>query len=248
MRPQISVSSNEAQLSDKPAEKTRRRSNAGRKYAYVPRDPAATKKRILDAAVVEFAARGFAGARVETIVKAANSNMRLLYHYYTDKEQLYVAVIEKVYQDVRLNEQNLQIESDEPARGLERLVDFTFDHFRDHPDLISIVMNENILHAAYLKKSDLVPTMTQKLSSSVRVLVEKGHDSGVFARKPDPIHLWLTIFSLCWVHLANRYTMSWTLQFDLADAEWLESRKRHVREVVMSYLVGTGQPDLLGRR
>ncbi|MBS3651641.1 TetR/AcrR family transcriptional regulator [Pseudaminobacter sp. 19-2017] len=216
--------------------KEAKRSRAGRKYDYIPRDPAATKKRILDAAVAEFAEKGFSGARVESIAKTANANMRLLYHYFHDKEQLYIAVIEEVYRDVRSAEQDLHIEEDDPKKGLERLVDFTFTHFAEHPDLIRIVMNENIQRATYLKKSDLVPMMTTKLSSSVKSLLDNGYETGVFRRKPDPIQLWLSIFSLCWVHLANKHTMSWTLQVDLTDTQWLESRRRHVLEVIMCYL------------
>jgi AcrR family transcriptional regulator len=230
-------------MTDAPAVKNGKgRGNAGRKHSYIPRDPVATKKRILDAAVVEFAAKGFNGARVENIAKRAEANMRLLYHYFNDKEQLYIAVIEEVYREVRLAEQNLHIEDDDPKQGLERLIDFTFKHFHDHPDLISIVMNENILHAKYLKESDLVPMMTTKLSSSVSSLLEKGHASGVFVRKPDPVQLWLTIFSLCWVHLSNKYTMSWTLQIDLTDRQWLETRRQHVLDVIMCYLCSPTKP------
>lgn len=207
-----------------------------RKYSYVARDPVATKKRILEAAIKEFASKGFSGARVENIAKRSKSNMRMLYHYYDNKENLYIAAIENVYQTVRLAEQDLHIEEDKPMIGLERLVDFTFRHFASSSDLIRIVMNENLLEAKYLKKSELVPAMTTKLSTSLKVLLERGVKEGVFVRNADPAQLWLTIFSLCWVHLANRYTMSWTLQTDLADKEWLEMRRRHVIDVVTTYL------------
>jgi AcrR family transcriptional regulator len=162
--------------------------------------------------------------------------MRMLYHYYDNKENLYIAAIENVYQTVRLAEQDLHIEEDEPMIGLERLVDFTFRHFASSSDLIRIVMNENLLEAKYLKKSELVPAMTTRLSTSLKVLLERGVREGVFVKNADPTQLWLTIFSLCWVHLANRYTMSWTLQTDLANKEWLESRRRHVIDVVTTYL------------
>ncbi|GAA4127306.1 TetR/AcrR family transcriptional regulator [Aminobacter aganoensis] len=216
----------------------RKRAAAGRKHTYVPRDPAATRRRILDAAVNEFADKGFSGARVENIAKTANANMRMLYHYFTDKEQLYIATIEEVYRAVRAAEQDLHFDEEDPRLGLERLVDFTFKHFADNPDLISIVMNENILRAQFLKQSELVPTMTSRLSSSVSTMLKKGVESGVFIRNPDPTQLWLTIFALCWVHLANKHTMSWTLQVDLTDADWLEARRQHVVDVVLSYLCG----------
>jgi AcrR family transcriptional regulator len=166
----------------------------------------------------------------------------MLYHYYDSKENLYIAVIEDVYQTVRMAEQDLHIEEDEPRVGLERLIDFTFRHFASSPDLIRIVINENLLDAKYLKKSELVPAMTTKLSTSLKVLLERGVKEGVFVRNADPVQLWLTIFSLCWVHLANKYTMSWTLQIDLTDTTWLEMRRRHVIDVVTTYLCSPETP------
>ena len=53
------------------------------------RDPAATRQRLLDAAFVEFAANGPAGARVERIVERAGVNTRMLYHYFGSKQGLF---------------------------------------------------------------------------------------------------------------------------------------------------------------
>ncbi|MFY8210354.1 MAG: TetR/AcrR family transcriptional regulator, partial [Caulobacter sp.] len=53
-----------------------------------------TRKAILAAALKEFAQAGFAGARIEKIVKAAKCNIRMLYHYFGDKKGLYMAVLE----------------------------------------------------------------------------------------------------------------------------------------------------------
>jgi AcrR family transcriptional regulator len=57
------------------------------------RSPERTRARILDAAFAEFAAQGFAGARVDAIARRAHSNKRMLYHYFTDKEGLFRAVL-----------------------------------------------------------------------------------------------------------------------------------------------------------
>ena len=53
------------------------------------RDPERTRRRILDAALQEFSARGFAGARVGTIARRAKINKRMLYHYFGHKEGLF---------------------------------------------------------------------------------------------------------------------------------------------------------------
>ena len=57
------------------------------------RDPVRTRDRILRAARREFVAKGFAGARVDVIARAASVNKRMLYHYFDNKEGLYRATL-----------------------------------------------------------------------------------------------------------------------------------------------------------
>ena len=53
------------------------------------RDPERTKARILEAATAEFAAKGFAGARVSEIAARAGVNQQLISYYFDGKEGLY---------------------------------------------------------------------------------------------------------------------------------------------------------------
>ena len=57
----------------------------------MPRDAGQTRKRILDAATVEFARKGLGGARVDAIATRAKSNKRMIYHYFGSKEGLFTA-------------------------------------------------------------------------------------------------------------------------------------------------------------
>ncbi|MEH2250129.1 TetR/AcrR family transcriptional regulator [Nostoc sp.] len=56
-------------------------------------DSEATRQRILEAAVVEFAEHGIAGARVDRIATAAESNKQLIYQYFGNKEGLFHTVL-----------------------------------------------------------------------------------------------------------------------------------------------------------
>jgi AcrR family transcriptional regulator len=58
-----------------------------------PRDAERTKAAILKAARDEFCARGFPGARVNTIAEKAKANKRQLYHYFGNNEALYRTVL-----------------------------------------------------------------------------------------------------------------------------------------------------------
>jgi len=68
---------------------------AGRRARRAPasnerrRDPERTKARIVEAAVEEFSAKGFAGARVSEIARRAGVNQQLIAYYFDGKEGLY---------------------------------------------------------------------------------------------------------------------------------------------------------------
>jgi AcrR family transcriptional regulator len=57
------------------------------------RDAAATKRRILDAALKEFAAKGISGARVDAIATRARTNKRMIYYYFESKEGLFREIL-----------------------------------------------------------------------------------------------------------------------------------------------------------
>lgn len=56
------------------------------------RDPERTKKLILEAATAEFAAHGYAGARIGAISTRAGVNQQLISYYFGGKEGLYQAI------------------------------------------------------------------------------------------------------------------------------------------------------------
>ena len=75
------------------------------------RDPDATKARILKSAKREFAQLGFGGARVDSIAARAKANKRMIYHYFSSKEELFTAVVEDAYLDIRAGERKLALET-----------------------------------------------------------------------------------------------------------------------------------------
>jgi len=55
------------------------------------RDAAATRRRLIAAAIEEFAAYGLAGGRVDRIAAAAKANKAQIYHYFGSKDELFDA-------------------------------------------------------------------------------------------------------------------------------------------------------------
>jgi AcrR family transcriptional regulator len=98
----------------------------------IPRDSAATRRRLLEAAREEFTARGIAGARVDRIASAANANKAQIYHYFGDKDGLFDAVLESIAAEAV---GAVPIEADNLPAYAARL----FDYHLDHPDLLRLV-------------------------------------------------------------------------------------------------------------
>jgi AcrR family transcriptional regulator len=81
------------------------------------RDPARTRHRILQAALAEFSARGFAGARIGGVARRAKVNKRMLYHYFGDKEGLFRAVLRHKISN-RLNQVEVQVPQGDKVSNL----------------------------------------------------------------------------------------------------------------------------------
>jgi AcrR family transcriptional regulator len=63
-----------------------------------PRRPAPhTRERLLAAAAAEFAARGFAGAKVDRIASAARVNKAMIYYHFAGKAALYRAILREMF-------------------------------------------------------------------------------------------------------------------------------------------------------
>jgi TetR/AcrR family transcriptional regulator len=77
------------------------------------RNPGRSRERILSAALKEFAAKGFAGARVDVIARRANINKRMLYHYFGDKEELFKAVLRRKLSERRALAESLSGDPEE---------------------------------------------------------------------------------------------------------------------------------------
>lgn len=196
------------------------------------------RERILRAAIQEFARQGYRGGRVERISRDARANLRMIYHYFSGKEGLYMASLERVYVEMRRAEQELELSAHPPLQAMRLFIDFTFDHLASHPEFIGLVTSENQLGAGYLRRSRLVPSLTTPLLAVIEDVLERGRKERVFRRDVDPVQLFVTLHALCYVHISNRSTLSVIFHADLSKPAWLAARRRHVHDVLLAYLTG----------
>lgn len=196
-------------------------------------DTASPEQDILDVATREFAEKGFAGARVDAIAESTRTSKRMIYYHFDSKEGLYLAVLENAYRRIRRIEQTLKLDDLAPEKALRRLVEFTFDYHVDNPDFVRLVMNENILHGAYLAHSKDIESVNRSAIDSLVALYERGRHAGVFRKGIDPVDLHMSISALCFFTVANRHTFSLGFKRDLTSPEALAQRRASVVGMVL---------------
>lgn len=201
------------------------------------RNPAATKERILKAGLAEFGSKGYGGARTNVVAQRAKCNIRMIYHYFGGKQELYLACLDRVYSHIRQEEQKLDLLSQDPVQAISTLVQFTFDHMRNNPDFVHIAGVENTQRAQFLKKLTPVATAAHHLIETIDKILERGMETGDFRKDIDAFQLYISILSLSYLHLANRFTLSVTYSRDISDNDWLNERRQHVRDVILSYVI-----------
>lgn len=198
--------------------------------------PSDTAGRILAAGIDEFGRLGFAGASTSRIVEAAGCNVRMLYHYYSSKEGLYRAALERVYADLRRAERMLGFEERDPRDGLARFVAFTFDYMLEHPEFPRMMRVENLNEGRVVRTMPEIFDASRPLMTRLAGLVEAGIEQGVFRRRVAPEHLYLSILGLSFVHISNQHTAAALLGLDFDAAEFLAVRRAEAIALVLAGL------------
>lgn len=200
------------------------------------RDAAANRDRILAAALNEFARHGLGGARVDRIAARAGANKRMLYYYYGNKEDLFLAVLESRYAHIRRAELGLHLGELDPVEGIRRLVAFTWDYCLKHPEFLTLLNSENLHRARHLRRSRQIPAMHSPMIATLRGLLERGARAGEFRRGVDPVQLYISIAALGYFYLSNRYTLSTIFERDLLSPRSKAQRLEHMTGLVLGYL------------
>lgn len=197
---------------------------------------AATRQRILDAALGEFAEKGLAGARVDEIAARAGANKRMLYAHFGSKEELWLVVLERAYAAKRAEERAMAVEGLAPAEAMARLIAFNLRYTARHPEFVALLNQENLHRAAYLRRSEDVPALYSPLLEALRGVLARGEAAGVFRAGVDAMQLYIDILALGHFYVANRHTLSTIFGAPLDTEAAIAAREAHIAEVVLGYL------------
>lgn len=192
-----------------------------------------TKNKILQAAIKEFSERGYSRGRMDKIAELSGCNKRMIYYYYGDKDSLFAAIVEHEYMRFRKAETTLCSSDLPPVMALQRLIEFTWNYYLENPNYLTLVNSQNLFKAKHLEKSTHVLAAHHYSLEMLGSILKAGEEQGIFRSGVNVRQLHITIASMGFYYLSNRYTQSFLLQDDLMSKENLTERLHFIIDAIM---------------
>ncbi|WP_455916556.1 TetR family transcriptional regulator [Pantoea agglomerans] len=199
-------------------------------------DPEGLKKRILAGALATFAEFGLQGARMEQIAEHAQTTKRMVVYHFSNKENLYVEVLEQVYQEIRQHETGLNLAEMPPVIAMARLAEASFDYHITHPDFMRLVCTENLMRGRYISQSDRIKTLNQSALDVLEDILARGKAAGVFDSKADTVDVHRLISSICTHNVSNRYTFNTLFGGGESEQQSISRNRQLVVDATLRYL------------
>ena len=190
---------------------------------------------ILEVAAQEFADKGLAGARVDEIAEKINSSKRMIYYYFGGKEQLYRAVLEQAYAQIRARESAANYAAMSAEDALQLYVGHTFDYHAEHPEFVRLVMNENIHYGAHIGAVLGIKERNRSVIATLQDIIDKGAKEGRFRKGIDPVDLHMLVSALCFYNVSNRYTFAANFGVDMGLPKVAKRRREIVIETILRF-------------
>ncbi|RYY61352.1 MAG: TetR/AcrR family transcriptional regulator [Chitinophagaceae bacterium] len=183
--------------------------------------------RIMEAAEVHFADRGFEGASVREIAESAGVNLAMINYYFGSKEKLMEAVFSH-----RTAHFTLQLESMvnnkelEPMAKVETLVDTYIDRLLTQQCFHRILVREQMMRSNHTIVDQLVK-MKKTNHNLIKALITQGQKKGLFRKNIDVSLLMATLVGTVGhvVSTQHYYKETNDLQ-DMSDEEF----KKYIRK------------------
>ena len=196
------------------------------------RNPKRSRERILAAALKEFAAKGFAGARVDFIARRAAINKRMLYHYFGNKEQLFREVLR-----LKMAERQAWAEalSGDPAESLA----FWFEAACKDTDWVRLFEWEALQGNA----TKVIDEKKRRSETSLGIeRIRQRQARGQISAEFDPRHVMLALRSLTMFPVAFPQLTRLIMGRSVSDPKFQKERADFLRQFAAAFRPANGNP------
>lgn len=197
------------------------------------RNASITRTDLIAAATTEFAEKGLAGARVEEIASRTATSKHMIYYHFGSKDGLYRAVLEEAYREFRIAEGSIDYGALPARKALAALVGATFDVHARSPQIVRIIMAENINRGEQIGNLDSFEQRELAVETMRRIL-ERGQAEGTLRHGLDPLQIHLTVSALCFHYIANVHTFGHVFEIEAHAPEAMKARREEIIATVIS--------------
>lgn len=199
-------------------------------------DPQGLKRRIIASALSSFAEFGLQGARMDQIAAQADTTKRMVVYHFGNKENLYMDVLEQVYQAIRQHEAGLNLEQLQPKEAMIRLAEASFDYHISHPDFLRLVCSENLMRGRFISQSTRIKALNQSALDVLDSVLTRGKATGDFNAQTDTLDVHRLISSICTHNVANHYTFNTLFGGQETEEQSIARNRCLVVEATLRYL------------
>ena len=201
-------------------------------------NPDRSRRRLLQSAIRLFSICGYHGVSVDQVVAAARINKRMVYHYFGSKEAIYQAALHEVYSRIEDIEFHAFEVGGTPREKLTRLLESYFRFLAENPEFTQFLLWENVEKGRRITKASHFLSKNP-FTQRFRHIVEEGMRTGELRANLNVSHLLIHFIGLCFIYHSNRFSLSQSLNMDLADPK---VREEGLRQVVSLVFGGISAP------
>lgn len=152
------------------------------------------RKKIFDAAVKEFSAKRFSEASINQIIKMAEIPRGSFYQYFSDKEDIYVYMYEKIRKEKReiaLHSEGIDSDADFFEISIQSTI-ATYEWAQDNPEYVRISMYMEI------DDSDFITRLRKHSIERLVRMIERDKERGIIKADTDSDLVADMVYTLIW--------------------------------------------------
>jgi AcrR family transcriptional regulator len=177
---------------------------------------------IFSAARSEFGRFGMTGTRIEDIARRCGKTRQLIYHYYESKENLFAEVVWDSLQRAMADMLSEDYDRLETREALARFLSRMADQYRQNPDWVSIMLDENIQKGVHIASRARLAQVTQPVVRAFERILQRGGEEGIFRQCIDVDKMFAGCFAILTAPYLTGDVFSAILTIDVKSEQGLD--------------------------
>lgn len=192
-----------------------------------------SRRKILEAAEIEFAEFGLDGASVNIIAERSELNKRMIYHYFNSKEGLYEEVLKiNFYKIYQLEEKAFSMKKAENdiLQSIRQGISDYYNFLKNNPNYVKLITREELSGGKYIHK--LIPDTFLLGFDKLLGIYKTGVEKHVLKENVDIMQVIISINAMCFIPFTRAEMLKevWGLDYD----KKLNERLEHICNMVIN--------------